>query len=155
MNKETLKEEMIALLDKYGYEAKIELTEKKRSLKLKDIIEEQRGLNGFILDTDGVSENTMTSLSNREYCTDQIKESSARKAMLFGQIQRIADYANRDWVADWGNRNQNKYIIIHLTEIEIDTFSYSNYGQPCFKSKELAEQAYNDNKEIFDEFFKL
>ena len=156
MNKqEILKEEMKALLDKYGYEAKIELTEKKRSLRLVDIVKAQHGGQGYYIDDYGVR---FCQLSGKieTILDEQIKESSAKKCRLFGQIQRIADYANGDWVADWNNEEQAKYVPVKKDDgISIDLHISINFGMPPIKSLELYRQAYNDNQAIFDEFFKL
>lgn len=127
---------------------------KRKSLKLKDIIKEQEYKDDeiFVIDS-------CTGIEKRKYfstITGQSKESSARKTMLFGQIQRIADYANGDWVADFKNENQQKFN--HCTDfgqIEVKCTIYVKEGMPIFKSEELAQQAYNDNKELFEEFFNL
>lgn len=151
MNKqEELQQEITALADKYGFEAKVELTEKKRSLKLADIVEMQKNSIVYWPYSTGIIKSEK--LDIRYTAIDQIKESSARKSMLFGQIQRIADFANGDWVPE----NECRSIIAYLRgSIGVFTIVGANYGMPYFKSEQLAKQAYEDNKEIFDEFFKL
>lgn len=90
-------------------------------------------------------------------CYNQFSEESAKKLHLFSIIQAIADYANGDWVPDWNeDNNQKKFSMFSYNKsVDVSSSVHINDGMPCFKSEELAKQAYNDNKEIFDEFFSL
>ena len=127
---------------------------KVKSLKLEHIIKGQTGINGFYLDFDGVKDGYLSPLSEG-IKTDQIKESTARKAMLYGQIMRIADYANGDWEktkSDSGvslAKNNNNNFVCSSTENPWE------FGTAKFRTKELAQKAYDDNKALFDEFFSL
>jgi hypothetical protein len=105
---------------------------KVKSLKLDDIVYDQKLV--------------------KMYAYGQTKKTSARKAELFGQIQRIADYANGDWVEDWKDETRKKWFYSNGGL----KYTYTvNYGQITFASESIAEQAYADNKDIFDEFFSL
>lgn len=128
---------------------------KKKSLKLEDIIKEQFGkkvyyANGcWHLEDDGF---------HKEYTyIDQISQKSARKVLLFGYIQRIADYANNGWEPDWNDEKQIKVAgYVNLKDRNNCQYDLNiNTGFPVFKSDELFRKAVIDNKEIFDEFFSL
>ena len=126
---------------------------KTKSLKLEHIINTQTGINGFYLDFDGINTGYLSPLSEG-IKTDQIKRSTARKAMLYGQILRIADYANGDWEKTKGNKFYHIVKDINDKIVSIEQTSTCSF-EIYFKSKELARKAYDDNKALFDEFFSL
>ena len=129
---------------------------KKKSLKLEDIIREQIGKKVYFANDRGDIVDDICREENTYI--DQFSQKSARKVLLFGYIQRIADYSNGDTMVDWNDENQLKYVILYdhkRNTIIIPSYNRSNYGLPLFCTPELASQAYYDNKEIFDEFFSL
>lgn len=154
MMKEAFESEIKAIAEKYGYDVKFELTEKIMSLKLEDIVKKQVGKTAYFPTQFGLIFSDSVSVSS--YYVEQIKESSARKSLLFGMIQRIADYANVDWVADWDNVEQAKYVPIkNELGIRVELYTGINFGMPPIKSLELYKQAIEQNKDIFEQFFKL
>lgn len=129
---------------------------KKRSLKLDDIIKDQIGCDVFFAEDTGVITDDVCD-PDVSYI-DQISQKSARKVLLFGYIQRIADYANDGWKPDCNDETELKFIIMrdHQKNIIImPSHNHANNGIPLFRTTELALQAYTDNKSIFDEFFYL
>ena len=85
----------------------------------------------------------------------------AEKIRALCQMYVIADYYNRvyadNWVADWNNLNQEKWHIRWQNDynrISIDyTYSFSD-AIPHFANMDLAREAYENNKEIFQNALK-
>jgi len=73
------------------------------------------------------------------------------------KLQRIANYVNGDWVADWNNSKQNKYYIYYIfnySKFVVGDNQTSNTGVVYFKSKEIAQKVINDNPELMKEIFE-
>jgi hypothetical protein len=67
----------------------------------------------------------------------------------------LADYYNDGWVADWSDKTQDKWIIKQNNSILVaDRHLFVNTGFPPFKSKELAQIALDNNREIFESALK-
>ena len=73
----------------------------------------------------------------------------------------IADYYNRvyaaGWVADWTNKNQNKWFCAYRTDSSKVYISFAVTHASFhiyFASERLAQMAYENNEEIFETALK-
>lgn len=74
----------------------------------------------------------------------------ARKVRALCQSFVIAEHYNSGWQPNWEDPNEIKYVISQKNII-LPVKTYSMF-RPYFMSSELAAQAYENNKEIFDIF---
>lgn len=83
--------------------------------------------------------------------TDPGNASSAKqvsKLLALNKLINVAKYLNGDWEPNFTNNEQKKWVIfMNENSLMIDYKRVFNFGTPCFRTKELAEQAI----EIFGE----
>ena len=63
------------------------------------------------------------------------------KLLALNKLINVAKYLNGDWEPNFDDFSECKYYIVYCDRIQVITRNNINYGIPCFKSKELAEQA--------------
>ena len=64
------------------------------------------------------------------------------KLMALNKLINIATYLNGDWVPNFNDSSQAKFFITwQFNKTKVGTNYTSNIGTPCFKTKELADQA--------------
>jgi hypothetical protein len=132
----------------------------KRLLTIKEIVDaeaEAGKLGSFI--TDGyISENPLSVYG--EHFRDTHTEAQAHKLIALAEIMRIADYYNEHYADGWKQDNDNpqqmKYMIFNKRdEFEPDSYHFNMFGLPTFATKELAQLALDNNREVFEKFFDV
>lgn len=126
---------------------------KKKSLKWEDIIEESKSRELFYIDNfSTIHLFKVHSKILGDTCKNLLptKESCEQELAIIQWIM-IAHEANDRWIPDWKLSSQYKWFVrYNYTYNKID-FNYDqvvNSGIVYFKSKELCQQAYEENKEI-------
>jgi hypothetical protein len=95
-----------------------------------------------------------------EYPTIEITYSGSQrdyaiKILAISKLMILADYYNDGWVADWDNSDQKKWVVKQIdNSLIVDYYESVNFGFPPFKSKELAQTALDNNREIFEAALK-
>lgn len=119
---------------------------KEKKLSLDSILDKCNGVQGWYQQhTNSNSRMMPLLLSKKTSANFQFTENNAKKIVLFSQILMICDWAN-----------DGEELIEYYTITKSGIFKGDlGAGFPLFKSKELAEKAYNQNIALFDEFFKL
>ena len=124
-----------------------ELFPLERKKKWDDILPEYDEF--FYIDKDGIINSTPICLVNSLPSEESCKRETARMQAII-----IADYYNDGWKADWKDENQEKWVILSIDcELIIISYRTLNTGFPEFKTKELAEEALENNREIFEAMF--
>lgn len=105
------------------------------------------------------SDNNKKFLFNNTFPTVESVNKHARRLKLINKLWRLAEHLNGDWVPDWADITVSKYAIKSSEdEFKVDSFNHSNFGNPTFKSKELAEKAISlltdEEKEIFKNIYR-
>lgn len=86
------------------------------------------------------------------------------KYRAYSKLTLLAEYYNKvyanGWEPDWDNHNQQKYYIVK--SFTVKSFAFSCYhvesncrffaGNPIFATKELANQAFANNRELFEAY---
>lgn len=84
-------------------------------------------------------------------------EVQAKKLIALAQLFVIADHYNEGWVPNWNLINEYKYYFYWNSkdgQIVSDYYSASIKNPIVFKNKAIALEAYENNREIFDAFYK-
>lgn len=92
--------------------------------------------------------------------TDTHTREQAEKLHALAEIMRIADYYNEHYADGWKQDNDNlqqmKYVVFNkFDQIEPEGYHFNMFGLPCFATQELAQLAIDNNKEVFERFFKV
>ena len=97
-------------------------------------IERNGDINSFIPDDFGINlEEAPNNCVSKEQC---------EKLLALNKLINVAKYLNGDWKPNYNDEAQTKYYIyLYGDEINIEGWSKSNFGIPCFKSEGLAKQA--------------
>ena len=99
-------------------------------------------------------------IAKSEYPTIEITYSGSQidyaiKILAISKLMILADYYNQGWEADWEDQDQAKWIVKQTSNrLIVDDFTFVNFGFPPFKSKELAQLALDNNREIFEAALK-
>lgn len=132
----------------------------KKLLTHKEILDAESGEFGVRLICNGLSETTLSSNSG-SYLTDCVSRKDAERVRAFVSLMRIAAYYNKHyangWVADCNDRDQAKFRVAYDAKSKSYTVYVSfdsSFGNPAFATKELAEMALANNREIFDNYLK-
>lgn len=128
--------------------------ERVKLYRIEEIIkEEKRGL-GWEVHSVGPRQGLLSEFGY--HYRDLASEHDARRAAAFMQATRIASYYNRihgnNWTPDWKSGDQPKYIIIRNSrgDLVVDSYREINTGGIYFATRELAEIALENNREIFE-----
>jgi hypothetical protein len=117
---------------------------KEKDLSFDSIVDKCHGMQGWNQSSSGskISKILLCEKTSRNF---QFTQNNAKKIVLFSQILMICDWAN-----------DGEGLIEYYTITKSGIFKGDlGAGFPLFKSKELAEKAYNQNRALFEEFFKL
>lgn len=79
--------------------------------------------------------------TDKNNCTS---EKQARKLLAINQLLNVAKYLNGDWQPNWGNYNEDKYVLYfdeNNEKLNIYYVHTSNLNIVYFKTKELAQKA--------------
>ena len=130
--------------------------EPKRLLTIKEIVDAETGKSGQFISYDDISEITLAGYGNHYLNTHT--EAQAHKLVALAEIMRIADYYNEHYADGWKQDNDNpqqmKYMIFNKRdEFEPDSYHFNMFGLPTFATKELAQLALDNNREVFERFF--
>lgn len=90
--------------------------------------------------------------------TNEQAQQHAKKLNLYTEMQVFANFRNGDWVADWNDKEQNKYgIVIYESLLSIeDINSYCTFiFQISVKSEEIAEEMLEEFGDRIKECFNL
>lgn len=71
---------------------------------------------------------------------NSVSKKQVEKLLALNKLINVAKYLNGDWEPNFNN-NQRKHAILNCNDTLITTYMYTDHGLPCFKTKELAEQA--------------
>jgi len=141
MKKEEMLKEIEALKDRI-HKLEMEVQEPERLLKFKDIIEVVKNEYPDI---------KVTAI-NRGAKSQMLY---AEKVIAIAKLMILADYYNDGWVADWSDSGQMKWLVKQTrNSLIVDDYEFMNFGFPTFKSKELAQTALDNNREIFEAVLK-
>jgi len=127
-----------------------------RMLTHKKIINAEAGKEGFCLGcTSGIVRYKLSEYDN-SYFTDCVSQKDAERAQAFIAVMRIAAYYNKNyangWEADCNDPGQAKFRVAYDAKSKSYTVYVSfdsSYGNPAFATKELAQMALDNNKQIF------
>jgi len=127
-----------------------------KMLTHKEIINAEAGKEGFYLGPkDGAIALPLSAYDNK-YTADCVSRKDAERAQAFIAVMRIAAYYNKNyangWEADCNNKDQAKFRVAYDATSKSYTVYVSfnsSYGNPAFATKELAQLAFDNNKEIF------
>jgi hypothetical protein len=132
----------------------------KQILTHKDILDVEAEGKGYVLLYHGIHE-VILSTSEGAFTTDCITRKDAERAKAFIALMRIANYYNKhyanNWEANWKATSQAKYYVVfnnNASCYELSCNSMNNESHIYFATNELARLALENNKEIFDTFFK-
>lgn len=132
----------------------------KQILTHKDIIDAEAEGMGYGLLYHGIHEVTLSS-SEVSSTTDCIAKKDAERTLAFIALMRIANYYNKhyanNWEANWKDCSQDKCYVFFNNDSSRYDLGYNNLhneGHIYFATEKLARLALENNKEIFDEFFK-
>lgn len=126
-----------------------ELFPPKRKKKYEDIIKEYKKLY-YINDYSKIS---TTIHPEARDCNKNLlpSEESCKRELARMQAILIADYYNDGWKPDWKNNKERKWVIEKSFCDLIISCSYASL--PEFKSYDLAKEALENNREIFEAMF--
>lgn len=101
------------------------------------------GTSGYYISSNGKVCHADWSIRNGD-CVDAnnaVSKKQCEKVLALNKLINVAKYLNGDWEPDFDDYSECKYYIIVYNGIDLINRNNINYGIPCFKSKELAEQA--------------
>ena len=84
-------------------------------------------------------------------------EKQAKSALAYAQLTQLMELPeyNGDWVPDWNNRAEYKYIIMRYGN-EIDVNYCTNiYDHIYFKTAEIRSRFLENNYDLLKEYFEL
>ena len=127
-----------------------------RMLTHKEIINAEAGKEGFCVHAENGVISCALSEYDSDYMVDCVSRKDAERDKAFIAVMRIAAYYNKHyangWEADWNDPNQAKYSIYGSMKNKLYAVGYTRdyfAGNPVFATKELAQMALNNNKQIF------
>ena len=114
---------------------------------------------GYLIDSDdsevcGFEENFRASFGSK--CCFKT-EKQAKSALAYAQLTQLMELPeyNGDWVPDWNDDCEAKYIIRRIRN-GIDTDYYSiTHHHISFKSKEIRDKFLENNYDLLKEYFEL
>lgn len=110
----------------------------------------------YSINLDGNPRSVFKNISNSTRACGSVVNThkQAEKLRALAQLFIIMDYYNDGWIAANGQKffafcyNKNSESVV------MDNWTTHQINPIYFKTKELAQEAYDNNKEIFDTFFK-
>jgi hypothetical protein len=82
-------------------------------------------------------------------------EKVAKKMLATAQLSHIIAKANENWVADWSDIGESKYVIERMdTEVVCSQYS-SHYMFLAFKTSEIAFAVYEQNERLIRDYFMM
>lgn len=116
-----------------------------------------KNIEGYCLDCDNDIIDFITNCVS-EFDKDTFKtEAQARSALAYAQITQLMalpEY-NGDWVPDWDNDKQVKYIIVRFKNKIIKDQSINSYFPIAFKSASALNKFFENNYDLLKEYFQL
>ena len=127
-----------------------------RMLTHKEIINAEAGKEGFYTHSRNGVRSYKLGEYGSDYMADCVSQKDAERAQAFIAVMRIAAYYNKNyadgWEADWNDPNQAKYNVYGSMKNKLYVVGYTRdyfAGNPVFATKELAQMALDNNKQIF------
>lgn len=119
---------------------------KSKKLTYKDIAKELfKGNLAYYIDPWGYIKPVDLSGADRQ-CADPthcVTQNQARKLLALNKLINVAKYLNGDWEPDFSRYGKGKFSFkVEENNLAIISYDVTNFGTPYFKSRELAEQAY-------------
>lgn len=127
-----------------------------RMLTHKEIINAEAGKEGFYTHSRNGVRSYKLGEYGSDYMADCVSQKDAERAQAFIAVMRIAAYYNKNyangWEADCNDPGQAKFRVAYYAKSKSYTVYVSfdsSYGNPAFATKELAQMALDNNKQIF------
>lgn len=116
-----------------------------------------KNMEGYYIDSDNDTIKFTTNYSG-EFDRNVFKTGAqARSALAYAQITQLMalpEY-NGDWVPDWDDNKQIKYIIIRFKNKIIKDQSINSYFPIAFKSASALNKFFENNYDLLKEYFQL
>ena len=110
---------------------------------------------GWFIDTSSQIE-FRENLKKHNYNNNIFKtEAQAKSALAFAQLSHIVADANGDWVADWFDQRQNKYVVELSRNNLISTYYCSTKQLLPMKSEEIADACLEKHRTLWENFWMI
>ena len=117
----------------------------------------EKDIEGYYLDSDTEIIDTFTNWAT-EFDKNTFKtKAQARSSLAYAQLTQLMalpEY-NGDWVPDWDNDKQVKYIIVRFKNKIIKDQSINSYFPIAFKSALALNKFFENNYDLLKEYFQL
>lgn len=100
------------------------------------------------------AENTSRRLTDANKNT-VINEKQALSQLAYPQLTQISKKLNDEWLPDWGDVHENKYVILRVGDKLIKEVTTEEYSQICFKSADLRDYAFDTFNQTFRQYYEL
>jgi hypothetical protein len=132
--------------------------DQERLLTIKEIVDAEADKSGSFISDDCIKDYPLSGYG--EHYRDTHTAAQAHKLVALAEMMRIADYYNEHYADGWKQDNDNpqqmKYMIFNKRdEFEPDSYHFNMFGLPTFATKELAQIALDNNREVFERFFAV
>ena len=84
-----------------------------------------------------------------------VTEKQAGIQLAYSQLTQIAKKLNDNWIPNWSDVNENKYVINRIEDKLVKEHTVDTYSQICFKSADLRDYAVDTFNQTFREYFEL
>ena len=82
-------------------------------------------------------------------------EAHAKSALAFAQLSQLAKEMNGDWVPNWADENQIKFIIIRKHNLLVVDGIFETFFNISFHSREMAEFSLKYHLELWEQYYML
>lgn len=144
------------IMDGNGILHEITTEQNREILTIEQIVNSEASNKGYFVNSDGPQTAALSYFGEHYVDTHTMKQ--AEKLTALAEIMRIADYYNEHyadgWEVDWKDVGQKKWLIKTMfSGLHVTDYSTNMFGLPTFATKELAQLALDNNREVFERFF--
>lgn len=79
----------------------------------------------------------------------------AKSALAFAQLSQLAARVNGDWIPDWDNSYEYKYLVQHVGGHLSVQYYETLVHHIAFKTKELAEKSLQHHKQLWLDYYMI
>lgn len=82
-------------------------------------------------------------------------KAQAESALAYAQLSQLVAEYNGDWVADWSNYQQLKYVIVRRDVRLVGMVHQTGFESLAFKSSELRDYSLKHHRELWKQYWQL
>ncbi len=82
-------------------------------------------------------------------------EKHAKSALAFAQLSQLAARVNGDWIPDWDDMCENKYVVQHVGGLLKVQYYGTLVHHIVFKTKELAEKSLQYHRQLWLDYYMI